>query len=590
VPASERFSFFYTGKYEINDTLRAFADLNGQNAKTTIRGAASPSFNELFMSADNVNHPFKELTEHPLFGQDLTMRRRMVDIGNREKQVSSNYYRGVIGLEGELGEWIWDVAYSYIKSDSVERGVDGFPNSRRAQEAIDNGSWNPFEPSTNTQEALDYIETQTTRYGKSTNKYFDGQISGGILDMPAGELMLAVGAEYREETISDNPDDQFLRGDVFGTEATQANGERDNTAIYAELSVPVLENVEVQLAVRHEDYSDFGTTTDPKIAFIWTVSDEVSLRGSFGTAFRAPSLHQIGLGNTQESPSLVDDGRCDLVGSNVTIDPCSPREYTAILSGNPDLGPEESQNYNLGLIYQVTDDLDLSLDFYNYDIENIITKDTQFKITTFGSDPTVVQRLPAVGNDPGEVIQIFDQYENIGNVETSGLDFDIGYKMDSSVGEFKFAYTLNYVLKYEDTRPTTNDDGSPGPRRLDIEAGDYEQPEFRWNINTSWVKDDWNASLALNYIDAFKQDDSVRIQEVEENDVVIETVILDDVDSILTVDTVINYIGLENTVLTIGATNLLNEDPSFSYLTAGGYSNVHSTQGRFVYAQATYKF
>jgi iron complex outermembrane receptor protein len=590
VPASERFSFFYTGKYEINDNLRAFADLNGQNAKTTIRGAASPSFNELFMSGDNVNHPFANDELHPFFGQDLTMRRRMVDIGNREKQVSSNYYRGVIGLEGELSEWNWDVAYSYIKSDSVERGVDGFPNSRRAQEAIDNGSWNPFEPTTNSQETLDFIETQTTRYGKSTNKSFDGQISGGILDMPAGELMLAVGAEYREETISDNPDDQFLRGDVFGTEATQANGERDNTALYAELSVPVLDNIEVQLAVRHEDYSDFGTTTDPKIAFIWTVNDDISLRGSFGTAFRAPSLHQIGLGNTQESPSLVDTVRCEAVGNDVGVASCDPFEYTAILSGNPDLGPEESESYNLGLIYQITDDIDLSLDFYNYDIENIITKDTQFKMTTFGGDASVVQRLPAVGNDPGEVIQIFDQYENIGNVETSGLDFDIGYKMDSSIGEFKFAYTLNYVLKYEDTRPTANADGSQGPRRLDTEAGDYEQPEFRWNINTSWVKNDWNASLAINYIDAFKQDDSVRIQKVEENDIVIETVILDDVDSILTVDTVINYIGLENTVLTIGATNLLNEDPSFSYLTPGGYSNVHSTQGRFVYAQATYKF
>jgi outer membrane receptor protein involved in Fe transport len=316
------------------------------------------------------------------------------------------------------------------------------------------------------------------------------------------------------------------------------------------------------------------------------VSDEVSLRGSFGTAFRAPSLHQIGLGNTQESPGLVDTVRCEAVGSNVSIDPCNPFEYTAILSGNPDLGPEESESYNLGLIYQVTDDLDFSLDFYNYDIENIITKDTQFKMTTFGNDPTVVQRLPADGNDPGEVIQIFDQYENLGNVETSGLDFDIGYKMNSSVGEFKIGYTLNYVLKYEDTRPTANADGSQGPRRLDTEAGDFEQPEFRWNINTSWVKDDWNASLAINYIDAFKQDDSVRVQVVSDT----ETVILEDVDSMTTVDTVINYIGLENTVLTIGATNLLNEEPSFSYLTPGGYSNVHSTQGRFVYAQATYRF
>jgi iron complex outermembrane receptor protein len=72
-------------------------------------------------------------------------------------------------------------------------------------------------------------------------------------------------------SISDNPDDQFLRGDVFGTQATQAtqaNGAGDNTSIFAELAIPVTETLNIQVAVRHEDYSDFGTTTDPKVAFI----------------------------------------------------------------------------------------------------------------------------------------------------------------------------------------------------------------------------------------------------------------------------------------------------------------------------------
>jgi len=87
IPAAERFSFNYMGKYQINDHLRAFVELNGQNAKTTIKGAGSPSFNELFMSADNPNHPFADMPTHPFYNQDLTMRRRMVDIGNRKKIV-----------------------------------------------------------------------------------------------------------------------------------------------------------------------------------------------------------------------------------------------------------------------------------------------------------------------------------------------------------------------------------------------------------------------------------------------------------------------------------------------------------------------
>jgi outer membrane receptor protein involved in Fe transport len=579
IPATERISFNYMGNYEINNSLEAFVELNGQNAKTTIRGAGSPSFNELFMAGDNPNHPMANLPNHEYYQQDLTMRRRMVDIGNREKNVDSNYYRTILGLKGVIdNEWHWEGAYSYIKSSAVERGVDGFPNSRRVQEAIDNGSWNPFEPSSNSQEALDYIETQTTRIGKSTNKSLDFKISGPVMELSHGDLMVAVGAEYREESISDNPDDQFLRGEVFGTEATRASGQRDNTAIFGELGLPLLDTLEVQLAVRHEDYSDFGTTTDPKVAFIWNPSESLSLRGSIGTAFRAPSLHQIGLGSTDESPTLVDNVRCDAVGNINKA--CDPQEYTAILTGNEDLGPEESTSYNVGVIYQLTENIDFSLDYYNYDIENVITKDTQYKFDTQGNDPLVVERLPSnIANDPGEVVRIFDKYENVGNIQTSGLDFDIGYNLQNTeLGDFKFTYVLNYVLEYEDIRP--NSDGST---RVDTQEGDFKQPEFRWTFSTSWIKEDWNANLAINYVSEFKQDDSVRIQG--------DGTILPDIKAMTTVDTTVNYIGLEDTTLTLGATNLFNEKPPYSYHDFMGYvTDTHNGQGRFVYLKATYSF
>jgi outer membrane receptor protein involved in Fe transport len=572
-PASERVSFIYMGKYEISDNVRAFAELNGQNSKTTIRGAGSPSFNELFMSGDNINHPFANMPTHEFYQQDLTMRRRMVDIGNREKRVNSDYYRAILGVQGEIMDWSWEAAYSYIKSESSERGVNGFPNSRRTQEAIDSGLWNPFEPSMNSQASLDFIETQTTRIGQSTSKSLDAKLSGTLTELEHGDLILAVGIEYREDSINDNPDDQFLRGEVFGTEATQANGSRDNMAFFAELAIPVLDNFEVQLAARHENYSDFGTTTDPKIAFMWNPNDSLSIRGSFGTAFRAPSLHQIGLGNTDESPNLVDDVRCNAVG-NVNK-ACEKQEYTAILSGNKDLGPEESKSYNLGVIYEMTENFDISVDYYSYDIENVITKDTQFKFSNQGNDPSVVERLPSnIAGDPGEVVRIFDQYENIGNVETSGLDIEANYALASAIGEFKFTYALNYVLSYEDVRP--NPDGS---MRIDTQEGDFEQPEVRWSFNTSWIKEDWNANVAVNHIGEFKQDASVQADGMA------------DIDSMTTLDTTINYIGIDNVTLTLGATNLFNEEPPFSYHDFMGYVNsTHSAVGRFTYVKATYKF
>lgn len=569
IPDAERFSYNYLGRYEISDSLRAFIDFNGQNSKSIVRGAGSPSFNELFMAGDNANHPFAADPTHPFFGQDLTMRRRTVDIGNREKRVDTDYFRTILGMAGELETWNWEAAYSYIKSKSVERGVDGFPNSRRVQEAIDNETWNPFEPSTNSQASLDFIETTTTRVGKSTNKTFDVTFSGPLVEMPEGDLMVAIKAEYREEAISDNPDDQFLRGEVFGTEATQANGSRDSKSLSAEFAIPVLEELEVQLAVRYEDYSDFGTTTDPKVSFLWAPLDNLSFRGSYGTAFRAPSLHQLGLGRTDESPNLVDTVRCAAVNLG-----CTPAEYTAVFAGNPDLGPEESSSYNVGVIYAVTEDLDFSLDYYSYDIKNIIDSDTQFVFTNFGGDSTVVERIPtAIPNDPGEVVRVYDSFQNIGDLETSGIDLDLGYKLDSDMGEFRFGFVMNYVLKYEEFRPDAN-----GGQRLNLSEGEFEQPEIRHTSSVDWMMNDISATIALNYIGEFAGDADSGFGDKT-------------IDSMTTVDLVVNYRGIENTTLTLGSTNLFNAEPPFSHHDFYGYVNsTHNGQGRFVYAQATYSF
>lgn len=569
VPDAERFSFNYLGRYEINNAVIGFVDFNGQNAKSIVRGAGSPSFNELFMDGDNANHPFANDPSHPFFEQGLTMRRRTVDIGNREKRVDTDYFRTIVGLSGSINSWFWDAAYSYIKSESVERGVNGFPNSRRVQEAIDSELWNPFEPSTNTQEALDFIETATTRVGKSTNKILDATISGPIAQIRDGDIMIALKAEYREEKINDNPDDQFLRGDVFGTEATQANGERDSTALAAELALPLLDELEIQLALRYEDYSDFGTTTDPKVSFLWSPLDNLSLRGSYGTAYRAPSLHQLGLGRTDESPNLVDTVRCEAVNLG-----CQPTEYTAVFAGNPQLDPEESSSYNLGLIYQVNENFDFSIDYYNYDIENIIDSDTQFVLTTFGNDGQIVERIPtAIPNDPGEIVRVFDSFQNIGDLETTGIDFDLGYQFDSYFGDFKLGFVMNYVLKFDEFRPDAE-----GGTRLNLQEGEFEQPEIRHTTSVDWNFNDISATLAINYIGEFEGDAESGFGD-------------NTIDAWTTIDLVANYRGMEHTSLSIGATNLLNEKPPFSHHEFYGYvQSIHSGQGRFVYVNGTYKF
>ena len=181
-------------------------------------------------------------------------------------------------------------------------------------------------------------------------------------------------------------------------------------------------------------------------------------------------------------------------------------KYTAEFEGNPDLKPEESKSYNLGVIYNIGEDIDFSIDYYNYQIENIIDSDTQFVLSNFGTDPAVVQRIPTgVTNDPGEVVRIFDTFQNIGNLDTSGIDFDVNYRLETGAGDFSFSYALNYILNYEDKRKN-----GAGGYRVDTVEGDFEQPEFRWRAGADWKVDEFVSNISLNYIGEFKQDDSVR--------------------------------------------------------------------------------
>jgi len=116
---------------------------------------------------------------------------------------------------------------------------------------------------------IDAISTSLVRQGTSNLTAYDAQISGDLFDLPAGKVAMATGLEYREESIKDIPDEQFQRGLIFGTEAVSAQASRDSWSAFIEFAVPVLDTLEVNLAARYDDYSDFGNTTNPKISARW---------------------------------------------------------------------------------------------------------------------------------------------------------------------------------------------------------------------------------------------------------------------------------------------------------------------------------
>jgi len=133
---------------------------------------------------------------------------------------------------------------------------------------------------------------QVVRESKAKVTSVDGKISKDLMEMRNGALALAVGAERRKEELDDRPAEVLFSGDVQGGGGAQppTKADRTVTALFAELNIPILRNLEAQVAARYDKYSDFGNTTNPKVSVRYTPTKELLFRSSYSTGFRAPTL------------------------------------------------------------------------------------------------------------------------------------------------------------------------------------------------------------------------------------------------------------------------------------------------------------
>jgi iron complex outermembrane receptor protein len=257
---------------------------------------------------------------------------------------------------------------------------------------------------------------------------------------------MAAGVEYREESVSDIPDDQFLRGLIFGTESVSAAASRDNWSAFVEFALPLLDALELSLAVRYDDYSDFGDTTNPKVAVRWSPIDSVAFRASWGTGFRAPSLAQIGLGPSQESQFFIDTYGC----AAGIAQACIPLDYNLIFSGNPDLEPEESESWNVGIGWRAADRIELTLDYWRIEQENKIDEvpfGFIYRESCGDQTSTVCTRgAPAPGQTLGLLQTINAGFINIGEQNVTGLDLGASIGFDAGAGAAHVRLDVHAVI------------------------------------------------------------------------------------------------------------------------------------------------
>lgn len=583
IPETEKTSFFgkATGKLadDHNVSLEYFWARN--NNATSI---APAPLTGLSVPTSSPYYPGNGITPGPTdFALDSTQpvgaNWRETAAGGREAKDQNTSQRFVLSFDGLLGGWDYNVGASYNQNQVKDSVTDGYVSDAAMLDGIADGLINPFGPQSTA--GLAYINANKYHgvYETSTGRVagIDGRISREIGDwFGAGPAGLALGGEYRKEKFHQSI--EAFAGDLssLGVDPDgSVTGDRSVRAEYAEISVPVLDSLELSAAVRHDKYSDFGSTTNPKYSFRFQPIKELVVRGAYSEGFRAPSLYE--LYNPQyttftqgyyNDPVLCAGGAVQ-PGGNSGRD-CD-QQFLNRTGGNTTLAPEKARNVTLGFVYQPVRDLSVGLDFWWIHISNQIAEFPES--TVFDNPSAYADRY--VRNDDGTLNYIVTGNSNLGIVKTSGVDVNLDYRFPNTpYGQFGLNLTGTYVNRY-DFQSTIK--GAYADN-----VGDFEGSGViaRWKhaLTGTWNLGAWRGSLVNRFTTGYNDYDSSYGR----------------VASYSVWDLSAGYTFNKTVDLDMGVKNVLDRDPPFSnqaYNFQSGYDPRYADPlGRTLFARATYHF
>ncbi|MEM8500379.1 MAG: TonB-dependent receptor [Pseudomonadota bacterium] len=450
------------------------------------------------------------------------------EVGSREHTT----FRFLAGLEGEFdGGATYSTSLIYAENVSESSTIDtltdnfqaallgfGGPNCTGTMAGANGCEYfNPFSsaiPGTqfhdaaleNSPELLNWLKTPLDVELTSTLTVFEAIFTDELWDMPSGTVSYAAGIQYRDEEVDTQFNDigniDLTPGDLDSTGnptgaftflrgGTNGSVSQDVFAVFGELAIPAAENVDVQLAVRYEDYGSLiGDTIDPKIALRWDITDTVTIRTSASTTFRAPSLNQT----TGQSTAL------EFIGAELL--------FKAVdRTGNPNLEAETADTFNFGLLLSPTDNLSMSLDYWRFDFSDAIVRE----------DPNALVRQVANENggaicgvstdiicDAGGVTiaRILTDYVNGPDIETDGLDLNIAYGFDGMGGFWDFNFDATYVMNYDvDAFQANEKFDAVGS----LNAATFVRPiqELKANLSINYNLENHNFRLLTAYVDDY---------------------------------------------------------------------------------------
>lgn len=479
-------------------------------------------------------------------GQSLTVRYPWFkDFGRRYLIATERSYSNTFGATVDLpADWQMDAygTYAVAENCQCEQGPSaGIVNTTALNAILASGdpSFNPFSPDPISDSVRQRVLGVNLQRNKTVLTDIVVKMDGPLMEIPAGTIRAAVGAEYlkvegeyRNAGTTTNIDNQF-RATYSGDKTREVN------SLFAELFVPLVaedsnipfvQSLDLSLAARYEHYSDFGETTNPKVGLSWQVNDELMVRGTWGKSFRAPSL--------QENNEDVVTTFIATAYSNGSGDPLIPvtnpltgtsNVLARVQGGNNNLGPERATIYSVGFDYSPSwlDGFRMSATYYNIEYAGkIVTLGDQAStflvtaanraafdayITPAPQPSTCVEGVPSTYNPvylpfvtAGYPIPftgtpfcsltayLNGQAQNLGRVEQDGLDITLNYDFDTRFGQFSSGVSLTEILNLEQTL-------SPSSGMVDVLDTLNNPVSRRIRGSLGWRWDNVSANLFVNY-------------------------------------------------------------------------------------------
>ncbi|GAB3346865.1 TonB-dependent receptor [Lysobacter tyrosinilyticus] len=575
---SERITAYVNGHFLIGETTEAFAEAtytdidlraNGGTPRAFSTTTGNPSswfsrntgtnVNQFFYPYLGPNNDYNHASPalKALMGGVVGMQYLLQDAGDDYfgQRNTDKSYRALAGLRGSFGDWDWETAFATAGTHSVTYqtvnvNLDGFAKAF-GPFTIDPGTGRviisdhpayKFGEISDANAALLREAYPTFDIQSWTRLHtLDGKIEGPVYTLPAGEVRAAFGFNLSRETFFTPGNDDAANGKITQQGGSFFDGKRTTSALFAEAVAPITEKLEVDAALRLDKYPNFDTNFAPKIGVKYQVLPQLLLRGTYSEGFRAPSLAESGTGGVfAQLGGYRDEVRCNetnaianlLLQSNRAMDvdlgnsllntDCS-RTVARMTQPNKDLKPEKAKISTLGFVYEPTQWLSVSADYwFIYRRDQIAAPDfskpediaSMTRNPISDTDRANLAALAAMCADPasgvtcpttlpnysvGNVSSVVGQYKNRGRTLIDGFDVDARSRF--SLGGWG---GLNVGLAATIARRAEYYIDDEVRWYYGNSVGYYGTPRVRATLNADWSLGHWTTSAFINYVGSTK--------------------------------------------------------------------------------------